>query len=88
MLIRHGERMAIELEMRLRDLQALRRRIALKRRDDPTKGFLLVIADTRSNRRILAEHEALFDDLPRLRPGVVRTALGSGQLPPTGLLLA
>ncbi len=40
-------RTAVELEMRLHDTQALERRIALKRRDDPTDGFLLLVADTR-----------------------------------------
>ena len=34
-------RCAVELEMRLRDAQAVRRRIDLKRRDDPTEAFLL-----------------------------------------------
>lgn len=43
-------RTAIELEMRLRDVQAMRRRVDLKRRDDPTQSFLLLIADTRTNR--------------------------------------
>jgi transcriptional regulator with XRE-family HTH domain len=80
-------RCAVELEMRLRDVQALLRRIDLKRRDDPTESFLLLVADTRLNRRVLAEFEALFADLPRLRPSTVRGALGSGRLPPTGLLL-
>jgi transcriptional regulator with XRE-family HTH domain len=82
-----GRRTAIELEMRLRDIQALVRRIDLKRRDDPTNAFLLLIADTRANRRILAEFAGMFVDLPRLKPSVVRAALESGKHPPTGLLL-
>jgi transcriptional regulator with XRE-family HTH domain len=80
-------RCAIELEMRLRDVQALLRRIELKRRDDPTDAFVLLVADTRANRRTLAEFEPLFGGLPRLRPGVVRAALDGGRLPPSGLLL-
>jgi transcriptional regulator with XRE-family HTH domain len=80
-------RCAVELEMRLRDVQALLRRIDLKRRDDPAESFLLLVADTRLNGRVLAEFEALFADLPRLRPSTVRGAVGSGRLPPTGLLL-
>lgn len=87
MLFGGGKRTAVELEMRLRDVQALRRRIDLKRRDDPTEHFLLLIADTRLNRRVLAEFEALFADLPRLRPSLVRAELAEGRLPPTGLLL-
>jgi hypothetical protein len=73
--------------MRLRDVQAMRRRIDLKRRDDPTDEFLLLIADTRSNREVLREFAALFADLPRLRPSFARDALAAGRHPPTGLLL-
>lgn len=82
-----GMRTAIELEMRLRDIQALVRRVELKRRDDPTDFFLLLVADTRANRRILAEFAGMFVDLPRLRPSAVRAALASGSHPPTGILL-
>ena len=87
MLYGSNERTAIELEMRLGDVQALRRRHDLKRRDDPTEHFLLVVAATRHNRRVLAEFASLFDDLPRLRPSAVRQALESGRHPPTGLVL-
>ena len=87
-LFRDRERCAVELEMRLRDVQALRRRIDLKRRDDPTEAFLLLIADTRHNRRVLAQFEELFRDLPRLRRSHVRAAMArGGELPPTGLML-
>lgn len=82
-----GTRTAIELEMRLRDVQALIRRVDLKRRDDPTESFLLLIADTRTNRRVLAEYAGLFLDLPRLKPSRVMAALKAGQHPPTGLVL-
>ena len=82
-----GERTAIELQMRLRDVQAMRRRHELKRRDDPTEHFLLLIADTRHNRRVLAEFEDLFADLPLLRPSVVRAALEAGRHPPSGRVL-
>lgn len=87
MLFGGGSRTAIELEMRLRDVQAMRRRGDLKRRDDPTDGFLLLIADTRNNRPVLREFAGLFEDLPRLRPSVVRAALTSGKHPPSGLVL-
>jgi hypothetical protein len=86
-IFRERERCAVELEMRLRDVQALKRRIDLKRRDDPTESFLLLVADTRHNRRVIAEYEALFEDLPRLRPSRVRSELAAGRLPPSGLLL-
>lgn len=81
-----GRRTAIELEMRLHDAQAVERRISLKRRDDPTDGFVLLLADTRNNRRVLAEFGGLFGDLPRRRPSVVRDALVAGRHPPNGLM--
>jgi hypothetical protein len=87
MLFGYGRRTAIELEMRLRDVQAMRRRIDLKRRDDPTDGFLLLILGSRANRRVLAEFDALFEDLPRLRHLDVRERLLAGEHPPTGVLL-
>jgi transcriptional regulator with XRE-family HTH domain len=79
-------RTAMELEMRLRDVQAMWRRVDLKRRDDPTEGFVLLVAGTRANRRVVAEFEALFNDLPRLRRGDVRARLLAGEHPPSGLL--
>jgi|SRR6185437_10489454 len=86
-LFGRGARTAVELEMRLRGVQALLRRVDLKRRDDPTERFLLLVADTRHNRRVRAEFAALFADVPRLRPSTVRKALLSGEHPPTGLHL-
>jgi transcriptional regulator with XRE-family HTH domain len=86
-LFGHEARTSIELEMRLRDLQALLRRVDLKRRDDPSDRFLLLVADTRHNRRVLAEFAGMFPDLPRLRPTSVRNALAAGDHPPTGLML-
>lgn len=87
MLYGHDRRTAIELEMRLRDAQAMIRRHSLKRRDDPVEGFLLVVASTRTNRRVLAEFAHLFPDLPRLRTQVVLAALENGEHPPSGIIL-
>jgi len=72
--------------MRLRDAQAVERRIGLKLRDDPPDHFLLLIADTRHNCRMLAAYPGLFADLPRLRPAAVFRVLEAGSHPPTGLL--
>lgn len=80
-------RTAIELEMRIRDAQAVERRMALKRRDDPPDRFVLVVAETHANRRILSEQPTLFSDLPRLRPRAVLAALEAGDHPPTGLVV-
>jgi transcriptional regulator with XRE-family HTH domain len=81
------KRCTVELEMRLRDVQEVRRRIDLKRRDDPSESFLLLVADTRLSRRVLDEFATLFDDLPRLRPSQVRASLAEGRLPRSGILL-
>jgi hypothetical protein len=55
----------IEAEMRLFDLQALDRRIALKRRDGDLAIVVLLVADTNANRRHLREHrEQLRPNFP------------------------
>lgn len=55
----------VEAEMRLADVQALDRRIALKSRDGGIATVILVLADTVGNRRRLAEHrEALRASFP------------------------
>lgn len=82
-----GGRTAVEVELRVRDVQELERRIALKRRDDPTESFLLVLADTRSNRRTLADHPTRFDELDRLRTASVLAELRSGHHPAPGIVL-
>lgn len=87
MILGGGWRTGIELEMRLRDAQALERRINLKRRDDPVDRFLLLVANTRTNRRVLAEHPELFPDLRRLRRSAVISELQMGEHPPTGMVL-
>jgi transcriptional regulator with XRE-family HTH domain len=82
-----GLRTAVELEMRLRDAQALERRMAGKRRDDPVDRFVLAIADTPANRRLLADNPEIFPDLPRPKTSRVLKALRSGEHPATGLIL-
>ena len=87
MLFGTGKRTAIEVEMRISDGQALARRLALKIRDDPTDGILLVVADTRHNRRALAEFPGLIPDVPQVRTASVRAALRRGEHPASGLVL-
>jgi transcriptional regulator with XRE-family HTH domain len=81
------ERTAVEVEMRIRDGQALERRLALKRRDDKVENFVLVVADTRTNRQLLREHPDLFSDLPRLTRRAVLVAVRAGRHPPSGVVL-
>ena len=86
MLYGHARRTGIELETRLRDVQATTRRQAMKRRDDPVDGFLLVLADTRTNRRLYAENADLWPELPRLRTRRVLAAMEAGEHPPSGIV--
>jgi transcriptional regulator with XRE-family HTH domain len=60
-----GWRLAVEAETRPRDLQALKRRIALKQRDGEMEHVLLLLANTRSNRTLVRTH---VDDLIDLFP--------------------
>jgi transcriptional regulator with XRE-family HTH domain len=82
-----GRRTAVELETRLYDVQALTRRIHLKQRDDAPDQLLLVVANTRANRRVVHEFGSLFADWPRLRTAGVLKTLRSGHHPGTGLIL-
>lgn len=85
LIVGSGRRTAFEMEMRLRDGQALERRVRLKLRDDPVDGFLLLLADTRTNREVLKTR--LILGLPRLTIGLVVRALRAGQHPPGGVVL-
>jgi transcriptional regulator with XRE-family HTH domain len=49
-----GWTMFVDAETRIRDVQALERRTALKQRDTGTNRVILLIADTRSNRAVLS----------------------------------
>lgn len=81
-------RLGVEAETRLRDVQALTRRLALKMRDGGFERVLLVVSDTRSNRRVLDLHrEALRSLLPLDGRDILR-ALRGGHLPgASGILL-
>lgn len=48
-----GWQVPVDAETRLRDVQALIRRAALKRRDDGTEVMILLVAGTRHNRQVL-----------------------------------
>lgn len=82
-----GKRTGVELEMRLRDAQAVERRIRLKRQDDPVDRFALLVANTRNNRDVLREYPELFPDLSRLGFRPVARVLARGQHPPDCLVL-
>jgi transcriptional regulator with XRE-family HTH domain len=77
----------VELEQRLYDVQSQTRRILLKWRDSGVERLLLIVADTRGNRRVLAEFPDYFGQLPRLRTASVLQMLEAGIRPPTGMIL-
>jgi transcriptional regulator with XRE-family HTH domain len=71
----------VEAETRLRDIQALDRRCALKRRDGRADVLILLVSDTANNRRLLAEHrDALRESFPLDTRRVMR-AVEAGQTP-------
>ena len=77
----------VEAETRLSDVQALERRINLKCRDDDVAHVLLLAADTRSNRQVLA---AAGDSLRTAFPAdgrAIRAALAEGRRPGSGIIL-
>lgn len=81
-----GEETAVELEVSLYDM-AQTRRIFIKQRDGQPDHLLVVVADTRSNRRVLNASADLLQGLPILRRRDVIQALRAGRHPPTGIVL-
>lgn len=82
-----AERTRVELETRLYDVQAQLRAFRGKLRDDPPDHFLLVVADTRTNRRVVADFPELLSDFPRERTANILAMLSRGQHPPTAMVL-
>ena len=80
-----ARQLAIEAETRPRDVQALQRRLALKRRDSPDVAVvILLLADTRHKRALMREHrEALRSDFPEPAAGIL-AALSAGRVPKGG----
>jgi len=75
---------AVEAETRLHDLQALERRLALKRRDGGEPRVILLINDTRPNRAALASaRESLRSEFP-LEAREILGALRAGRAPTAG----
>jgi transcriptional regulator with XRE-family HTH domain len=75
-----GWAIGVEAETVLDDIQALERRLALKRRDGGVDHLILLVADTARIRRALAGAPAAFADLP-LRTREILAALRSGRDP-------
>ena len=88
MLIASGGQMPLEAETVLWDLQALDRRIALKMADGQQPRVLLLVADTRRNRRIMREFGPLVSRaVPDLHPCRARGAPRRSSSPATSALV-
>lgn len=79
-------RLAVEAETVLEDIQAVERRVALKQRDGHLDHVLLLVADTRRNRRALVAAPAAFPGFSRDARGLLRD-LGRGVDPGTSAIL-
>ena len=79
---------AVEVETRPKDLQALLRRLSLKQRDDPSvDAVVLLLADTRHNRSLVRHWpDEIAARYPMQSTGV-RAALADGRIPGNGVLL-
>ena len=75
-IVGHDWTLPIEAETRLRDMQALLRRLALKARDGAVDRMLLVVKDSRHNRLVL---RLASDELSSAYPIDGRSALRSLQ---------
>jgi hypothetical protein len=76
-----GWRYGVEAETRLRDIQALQRRVALKLRDGDLDGVILVIWKTRTNLTILRSLGAELDGLFPVPGKLALERLASGRNP-------
>lgn len=75
-------KIAVEVETRLRDVQAVQRRIGLKRRDDSgISAVILLLSNTRHNRTVVREYgDVLLADFP-VEPARMLRALSEGRDP-------
>ena len=76
-----GWTLPVEAESRLRDVQALNRRVALKVRDGGFDRVILLVADTRHNRRVLRLFPAEFASAYPLPGRLAIAALRDGRRP-------
>lgn len=85
MVLGADEPFFIDAETRIGDVQAVQRRIEIKRRDDPRAStVLLVVTRSDHNRRIIATHRESLRALLPLDGGAVLRAISAGRCPPAG----
>ncbi|MCI0346120.1 MAG: hypothetical protein L0221_11865 [Chloroflexi bacterium] len=71
----------VEAETRLRDMQALERRVALKKRDGQIARVVLLVSDTRSNRALLRTVGAALSGSFPVPGRIALAALSAGRDP-------
>ncbi|HEY4633549.1 MAG TPA: helix-turn-helix transcriptional regulator [Candidatus Limnocylindrales bacterium] len=74
-------RVVFEAETRLGDMQDVGRKLELKRRDGRVEILVLVVADTRHNRVVLAAHRKALRGAFPLDSREIRAALAAGRAP-------
>ena len=74
-------RIGIEAETRVRDGQALERRIRAKQRDGGVNAVILILSDTRANRAFVRERSASFADLFPVPAAEAIEAVRAGRTP-------
>lgn len=82
-----GLRIWIEAESRINDVQALLRRIELKRRDGEAARVVLLVNDTRANRDAIAAAATTFATAFPARPRTAIRSLIAGRDPGSDVLL-
>lgn len=82
-----GWKVGVEAETRLRDVQALCRKVALKDRDGDVDRVLLLVADTRHNRHVLRLASEVIADLFPGRGRDALAALAAGRLPASNAVI-
>lgn len=80
-LLRGPVTIGVEAETRLSDMQAVQRSITAKQRDSGADRVVLLVADTRANRRMLQDHVGLLRQSFPLDTRTCLTALAAGRDP-------
>lgn len=76
-----SERVGVDAETRLYDIQAVQRKTELKMRDSGVDRAILLVASTRHNRAVLREHRGALASTFPLTTAEVMGALRAGRIP-------
>ena len=82
-----GWSVRVEAETRLRDVQAVLRRVALKQRDSRSPTVVLLVAETATNRAAIRLADVAFREAFPVSTRAALLALGRGDRPPGDALV-